>query len=56
MTNSGSAESGMTDSGIAKFEMIGRIGPKTCPKTRIRLEIIGSRNMESTGVATLGQM
>ena len=65
MIDSGSAKSGMIDSAIAKSKMIGRTGSKTCPETwiglesedaGIGLEIIGSRNMESTGVATLGQM
>ena len=56
MTNSSSAESSMTDSGIVESKMIGRIGSKTCLETGIGLEIIGFRNMESTGAATLGQM
>ena len=61
----GAAESNGTNSGIAKSEIIGRIGSKTWLETGVGLQVeegrseeetIGSRNMVLTGIATLGQI
>ena len=59
------AESDGTDSGTTESEIIGRIGSKTWLEPGVGLQVeegrseeetIGSRNMVSTGIATLGQI